>query len=65
MFDIYISYVGQFNFSAGVIAVETIFHHTGSVVQSGGEICRHREGAGTEEDAAGGLPARHLQPHDP
>lgn len=38
---------------------------TGGVVQSGGEVRRHREGAGATEDAAGGLPARHLQPHDP
>lgn len=44
---------------------ETLFHHTGGVVQSGGEICRHGEGAGTEEDAAGGIAAGHLQPHDP
>lgn len=41
------------------------FAKTGSVFQPGGEICRHGEGAGFEEDAAGGLPARHLQPHDP
>lgn len=41
------------------------FTQTGSVIQPGGEICRHREGAGSQEDAAGGLPTRHLQPHDP
>lgn len=38
---------------------------TGSVIQPGGEVCWHGEGAGAEEDAAGGLPAWHLQPHDP
>lgn len=39
--------------------------HAGCLLQLGGKVCRHGEGAGPAADAAGCQPAGHVQPYRP
>lgn len=48
---------------AGVVLIA--LSSAGRLLQPGGEVCRFREGAGAQADAAGGISAGSHQSHDP